>query len=344
MIYFIQDEIDKSIKIGYTSNNVDKRLSAIQISNPRRIILLCIEDGDVFKEKELHKLFSEYKIHGEWFTPGERLLEYISHLKYIGKYTGSLLLEKHPCWKGSEATKSSKKGRAKRRYKINQQKCNLCDKLAKDIFYKDGNYDNINKENIIFLCRSCRMYQDGSINKLIEAARNNAIKKFAPPKPCANCEKPYKPLRNGRCHSCDIYYRNNNIERPSYLYKEFKQCINCCKSLKVYHSHGRCGTCSVFFNKHGFERPEKLINKNRNCQVCQKPSNPLRKNKCRTCYFYFKKHNQDRNEALIIKANERNKNPEHCINCKRKNYKSCKGRCNTCYEYLKRNGKERPVI
>lgn len=66
------------------------------------------------------------------------------------------------------------------------------------------------------ICRRCKMRGDGRLEKL--AALGAAPKKQHAPKNCANCRRPSKPLRNGRCHACDEYLRRRGIERPPVLF------------------------------------------------------------------------------------------------------------------------------
>jgi len=74
MIYFAQ--VNDYIKIGYTTN-VKARMEAIQAMTPYRLKLLKIVPGEVKKERELHRQFEEYKIHGEWFKLTGRLKDFI---------------------------------------------------------------------------------------------------------------------------------------------------------------------------------------------------------------------------------------------------------------------------
>ena len=78
MIYFITDMTN--IKIGYTKNDVYKRLKQLQTGCANNLYLLGWIDGDKTKEKELHKKFSNYKIrfNGEWFCPSVEVLDYIN--------------------------------------------------------------------------------------------------------------------------------------------------------------------------------------------------------------------------------------------------------------------------
>ena len=78
MIYFITD--GNCIKIGYTKNDVRKRLKQLQTSNPNRLFLLGYVEGDKNDEKMLHKKFSSsiVRINGEWFSPTQDLLDFIN--------------------------------------------------------------------------------------------------------------------------------------------------------------------------------------------------------------------------------------------------------------------------
>ena len=77
MIYFIQAGKTGSIKIGYTKNNVRRRLTTLQIAATVELNLLCVIDGDIHKEKRIHNTFHSIKDRGEWFHPYPHLTEYI---------------------------------------------------------------------------------------------------------------------------------------------------------------------------------------------------------------------------------------------------------------------------
>lgn len=78
MVYFITDS--NHIKIGYTKNDVRKRLKQLQTSNPNKLFLLGYIEGDKEIEKKLHKKFysSIIRQNGEWFSPTQDLLDYIN--------------------------------------------------------------------------------------------------------------------------------------------------------------------------------------------------------------------------------------------------------------------------
>ena len=74
MVYFIRAIGTNRIKIGYTTN-IEKRLLAYKTHSPFEVKLeRCIELGSIEKEKqlekELHKKYSEQRLHGEWFAIG----------------------------------------------------------------------------------------------------------------------------------------------------------------------------------------------------------------------------------------------------------------------------------
>lgn len=67
VIYLISDGY--YIKIGKTTHrNVKKRLGKIQTGNARKLELLKIYEDNNDSEKELHELFNNYRMCGEWFN------------------------------------------------------------------------------------------------------------------------------------------------------------------------------------------------------------------------------------------------------------------------------------
>ena len=75
-IYFIQNEDNNLIKIGY-AKNVQKRIVALQTPSTSKLILLGNIPGNFDFEKRLHKRFHGAKKSGEWFRPTFELLGYI---------------------------------------------------------------------------------------------------------------------------------------------------------------------------------------------------------------------------------------------------------------------------
>lgn len=75
MIYFIQAEGIGHIKIGFTDNDDALiRLASLQIGSPVKLRLLGTILGTADDEKDLHRRFAAYRIHGEWFDPVPELL------------------------------------------------------------------------------------------------------------------------------------------------------------------------------------------------------------------------------------------------------------------------------
>jgi hypothetical protein len=79
-VYFIRQQ-DK-IKIGY-SKNVDARLRQLQTSSPVKLELVGYIEGDQETEKQLHELFDDYRLSGEWFSYSEEIQDHISGLDLI---------------------------------------------------------------------------------------------------------------------------------------------------------------------------------------------------------------------------------------------------------------------
>jgi transcriptional regulator with XRE-family HTH domain len=78
-IYFIQrGNGDGPVKIGI-SKDPQTRAKDIQIAcaEPVKILLLLSLDEGL-TEREIHSMFEHLRIRGEWFNPGQDLLEWIS--------------------------------------------------------------------------------------------------------------------------------------------------------------------------------------------------------------------------------------------------------------------------
>ena len=67
-VYFVQAEIGGPIKIGFTQGKPEVRLKALQTGSPFKLVLLkVIPKVTREQEWELHRRFSAYRLHGEWF-------------------------------------------------------------------------------------------------------------------------------------------------------------------------------------------------------------------------------------------------------------------------------------
>ena len=66
MIYFIVEEGDEYVKIGYSRKPL-KRIVSIMHGNPRQLSIALIIDGGMALERALHERFKETRVNGEWF-------------------------------------------------------------------------------------------------------------------------------------------------------------------------------------------------------------------------------------------------------------------------------------
>jgi len=73
MIYFIENKDDNVVKIGYTQKAPDKRLRQLQTSNHKKLEITYTINGDISKEKGLHRKFNKYRLSGEWFSLSEEI-------------------------------------------------------------------------------------------------------------------------------------------------------------------------------------------------------------------------------------------------------------------------------
>lgn len=83
LIYFVRSGDDGPIKIGHTSTGVGRRVSTLQTGNPLKMTLLAVEPGTRTRERELHDMFADAEMPGEWFKPTKALLMYIAALPPI---------------------------------------------------------------------------------------------------------------------------------------------------------------------------------------------------------------------------------------------------------------------
>ena len=84
MIYFIQQGKAGPIKIGYTKNDINKRMDQLQTGCAYKLTLLGIIDGDKEQEYLIQKFFHGHRMYGEWFAPAPAILDYIFSL-ILGK-------------------------------------------------------------------------------------------------------------------------------------------------------------------------------------------------------------------------------------------------------------------
>lgn len=80
-IYFIQGDVTKRIKIGYTSNAVNMRLANLQTGCTEKLVLLLCIPGTLEEEKSLHEKFASHRLDGEWFECGKVVVDFIADNK-----------------------------------------------------------------------------------------------------------------------------------------------------------------------------------------------------------------------------------------------------------------------
>lgn len=69
LVYAVYSRAQKAVKIGRTTQDIRKRMEALQTGNPDRLYLLFTEDGHSDAERYWHRRFEKYRIRpdGEWF-------------------------------------------------------------------------------------------------------------------------------------------------------------------------------------------------------------------------------------------------------------------------------------
>jgi excisionase family DNA binding protein len=76
-VYFVRGRATGLVKIGQT-NDVDRRLRALQANSPDALELLGVIRSSEFQEAELHGRFARFRLHNEWFRPTPILLAFIA--------------------------------------------------------------------------------------------------------------------------------------------------------------------------------------------------------------------------------------------------------------------------
>lgn len=81
-VYFILDESKGVVKIGSTITEINHRLKTLQVGNGSDLKLkgyLIINNGKVIeRERELQRLFKQYRTCGEWFVYSKEIEEYVN--------------------------------------------------------------------------------------------------------------------------------------------------------------------------------------------------------------------------------------------------------------------------
>lgn len=83
LIYFVQQDVTLAVKIGYTDDleTLKRRVKSLRTSSPYRLRLVHLWEGDIYRERALHRHFAAYRLRGEWFRPCEAIADFIGHCK-----------------------------------------------------------------------------------------------------------------------------------------------------------------------------------------------------------------------------------------------------------------------
>jgi hypothetical protein len=86
-VYLVQGGDDGPIKIG-SSCVIERRLTELQIGSPLALNLRAVIPGDMGVERGLHRKFALHRLHGEWFTPHQDILDLIATGRKLPVGTG----------------------------------------------------------------------------------------------------------------------------------------------------------------------------------------------------------------------------------------------------------------
>jgi hypothetical protein len=70
VIYVAQPTVGGPVKIGYTDGDrgaAHKRIAVLEPGCPWPLRLVCVMEGSLYDERQLHERFAEFRIHREWF-------------------------------------------------------------------------------------------------------------------------------------------------------------------------------------------------------------------------------------------------------------------------------------
>lgn len=78
-IYIAKCNHTNYYKIGYSVKNTKYRIAQLKTANPTLELYISIAVKNILFEKELHKIFEEKKVRGEWFNLDLEELNYIKN-------------------------------------------------------------------------------------------------------------------------------------------------------------------------------------------------------------------------------------------------------------------------
>lgn len=83
-VYVIGNKEMNICKIGFT-NNIFKRIIAIQTGCPFKLEIFCVVEGSVQTEKKLHEKYKDLRMNGEWFRYEGKLKESVENTESVIK-------------------------------------------------------------------------------------------------------------------------------------------------------------------------------------------------------------------------------------------------------------------
>jgi hypothetical protein len=78
-VYFLQGEVTKLIKIGFTTHSIKDRTNDLQTGSPDKLVPLRAVLGRRELEQRLHQRFAQHRVHGEWFHPHADVMYFVEH-------------------------------------------------------------------------------------------------------------------------------------------------------------------------------------------------------------------------------------------------------------------------
>ena|ERR1700735_8784 len=96
--YFVQSSLPPYlVKIGRTAKRPKTRIGMLRSQCPIDLSIVLLLKGAVSLEQSLHRVFCEYRAHGEWFRPRGELAAFIKRCReakidYFGPRTSRLFL------------------------------------------------------------------------------------------------------------------------------------------------------------------------------------------------------------------------------------------------------------
>lgn len=109
--YFVQSESGGPIKIGYTRQDPSQRLANLQTGSPTILKIVGLIEGNV--ESSLHVKFASDRIHGEWFNPSQKILDFIKNECKIQASSRELQIGERKVVKPNSVSRMSLSGSSK---------------------------------------------------------------------------------------------------------------------------------------------------------------------------------------------------------------------------------------